>query len=314
MNNIVQKLLQFYGLTLMATAAFAQLGLPTRVTVRAEIHDPDGNPVESATVLLGSPRYGLGEKSEESSALTDKNGVAELSVLALQSYQIVVTKPGYYRTDGPDKSVSTEQSYQKNATGMQRYSGELRPVRNPTRSIGTGLDRLRIPVAEAPVGFDLEAGDWVAPYGKGQTADLSFSMKGYVKSNRDYDLSLTMAFSNLGDGILLFKASPETGSAFKFPYEAPLDGYLPQRTWRKSFDGKTDSSTVDLSGETHYIFRVRTELDEKGNIRRALYGIIGNDVNFFGTRESGFNVSLIYRLNPDWNRNIEFAKDKVAKP
>jgi len=279
----------------------------TPITVEARVFDPEGRPLEGAMVSLALPRYALGDRGQRIEAKTNADGIATISGSAHQDYSISVSKPGYYPTQGPHRSINTEKSFQRNAVGVQKIDLELRPIRNPVIGISKDVDRLKFPAFDKPLGFDLEIGDWIAPYGKGKTVDFILTVEGYFKSLNDYDQSLTLTFNNPGDGIILFKRPKQLGSALKWPYEAPLSDYESQRVWRKIFDGKTHTSNLDNSGETNYLFRVRTELDERGNVRRAMHGIISNEVVIGGNNEIGRNVSFTYALNPDWTRNIEFA-------
>jgi hypothetical protein len=196
---------------------------------------------------------------------------------------------------------------------VQKIDFELRLIRNPISGISNAV-RTKVPAFDTALGFDLEAGDWVAPNGKGNVADLIFTVGGYFKDLNDYDQILTLTFTNPGDGIILTKITPHIGSVLKFPYEAPVNGYESRRVWAKTFNGKTEATNIDASGETSYIFRVRTELDEKGNARRALYGVIATEVVIGGNNVIGRNVSFTYALNPGWTRNIEFDPGKVTKP
>src|SRR6185369_13502251 len=163
---------------------------------------------------------------------------------ARQDYAVDAEKPGYYPTRGPHRSIDTEKAFNANALGVQKIDLELRPIKHPVHSITRFVDRLPMPKTGGMVGFDLEFGDWVATYGKGRTTDFIFKAEGYVKSPTDYDLTLALSFSNPSDGVIRTKFTPELGSAFKFPYEAPLAGYGSRLDSRKAFDGKTRQSTV----------------------------------------------------------------------
>jgi hypothetical protein len=292
-----------------------QLVMPAvPITVEAHVHDPEGSPVAHATVYLALPRYGYQEnKGQKIEAQTNKEGVAIVSGTAQQDYAVSVEKSGYYRTQGPHRGINDEKSFQEYAVGVQKIDLELRPVRNPILGIRKGIDRRLLPKTDgSPLGFDLENGDWVAPHGKGKTSDFIFSVGGYFKSLNDFADSLTLTFSNQGDGIMPFRHPKNLGSALKWPYEAPLSGYESQRVWRQAYDGKRHTNNLDRSGEMNYLFRVRTELDEKGNVRRAMYGVISNEVVMGGNNEIGRNVSFTYALNPDWTRNLEFDPAKTA--
>lgn len=297
-------------------AAAQELAMPSvPITVEAHVRDPDSQAVAGATVRLALPRYRLGDKGQRIDSSTNADGVATVSGTAQQDYSVSVEKAGYYPTQGPWRGINDEKSFQKYAVGVQNIDLELRPIRNPINGIVKAVERTPLPVVEKPVGFDLEVGDWVAPYGKGRVADFVFRLDGRFNSPRDYDETFTLTFSKAQDGIMQVKYPMRTGPAFKFPYEAPLAGYESQHVWllRWTVSGGSSGTSIDLNGETNYIFRVRTELDEKGNVRRALYGIITGDlVPVAGNSEIGRNVSFTYALNPDWTRNIEFDPAKVA--
>ncbi len=312
-ENLISIMLCAWFLPLGAGCALAQeLALPAvPITVEAYVSDPDGKPVEGAIVHLSLPRYRLGDQNQWADSNANKEGLAVVSGVAQQDYSVSVSKTGYYPTYGLHRNIDTNIGFQKYAIGVQKIDLELRPIKDPVHGISKFVDRLRIPVKDAPAGFDLEIGDWVAPFGKGKSADLVFSLSGYIKSNRDYDLKLTLSFSQAGDGLILAKYPPRIGSAFKFPYEAPLTGYKTQRGWRSSYDGKSLKMNFGNNGETNYIFRVRTEQDEKGNVRRALYGRIGGEVLLGGSVELVQNVNFTYVLNPDWTRNLEFDSRKI---
>jgi hypothetical protein len=285
------------------------------ITVEAHVRDTDGQPVAGAMVHLALPRYRLGDKGQRVDSRTRADGVATVSGNAQQDYSVNVEKAGYYPTQGPWRGINDEKSFQKYAVGVQNINLELRPIRNPIRGIVKTVDRIPLPAVEKPIGFDLEVGDWVAPSGKGRVADFVFRLEGRFNSPRDYDQTFMLTFSNAQDGIMQVKYPVRTGPAFKFPYEAPLAGYESQHVWllRWTASGGSSGTSIDLNGETNYIFRVRTELDEKGDVRRALCGTIAGDlVPVAGNNEIGRNVSFTYALNPDWTRNIEFDPAKVA--
>jgi hypothetical protein len=284
-----------------------QLGIRVPITVRAFVHDTEGRPIEGARVNLSLPIYGRTITNESTAAFTNREGVATVSGGAQSEYAVGVSKAGYYHTTGPRRGINTEKGAKQYAVGVQQIDLELRPIKNPIRSITKFVDRLRMPVADKPLGFDLEAGDWVAPYGRGRTSDFIFKLEGRFNSVRDYNQSMMLTFGNVGDGIILTKFPPQIGSDFKFPYEAPVGGYESQRIWKMGRDEKGISTTADHGGETNYIFRVRTSLDERGNVRAALYGVItGELIPVGGNNEIGREVNFTYILNPDWTRNLEF--------
>ena len=160
-----------------------------------------------------------------------------------------------------------------------------------------------VPIRDEPVGFDLEVGDWVNPHGKGKQPDLLFTYKVNVRDYWNGSLELTIAFTKKLDG--LYRAQKDTGSALGSVYEALLAGYQPEM--RFAFETTTDKDLkVEKLGDSEYlIFRVRTEVDEQGNIVSARYGKIYGPIEFGVGKEHC--IRFTYYLNPTANdRNLEF--------
>jgi hypothetical protein len=152
------------------------------------------------------------------------------------------------------------------------------------------------PTKNKGTGYDFGAGDWVAPDGKGTSADIYFTALLEKRSEDDWDYKLVVSFPKPGDGIQPFTVSElEKTSALRSPYEAPGNGYEPQWVKRQS-QRPGEPAKHGLDESLSFFFRVRTVLDEKGNVVSALYGkIYGDFMNFR------------YYLNPTSNdRNVEF--------
>ncbi len=125
---------------------------------------------------------------------------------------------GIYIASNFDNSVQLAFQAQKSgyySFGNQYLLGfHYDPIKwNPT--IGIVLDRIvnpipmyaKIiengpPVFNQPVGYDLTAGDWVAPNGKGQIKDIVFTGELNKKSKSDFDYKLTVSFPNI---VMVFR-------------------------------------------------------------------------------------------------------------
>jgi hypothetical protein len=152
-----------------------------------------------------------------------------------------------------------------------------------------------------PIGFDLMAGDWVVPFGTGKTADMFFTAHRKIVSEREYDCELKLLFPNKGDGIAITPAEPDTGSEFVTARTAAENGYEPERILHYN-NAKQPESVFG------YFIRVRTVVDESGNVKSALYGKIRGDFRFYaGTKAPRAGMGFDYYLNPTPNdRNVEF--------
>lgn len=315
MRMLLVSALCLTSLSFSARSAAQVLTPPAvSITVTARVLDPDGLPIEGALVYLTLPRYRPGDKNQEATGQTDKQGLVTLSGVAQQDYMLSATKAGFYRTQGPRRAINSEAGLKLYATGVQKIDIELRPIRNPIVGISRDIDRQPLPKTDGPIGFDLEVGDWVSPHGKGRMSDFIFELKGRFTARRDYDQTFVLRFSGSHDGIILFKHPTNIGPALKWPYEAPILGYEASRTWslKWSLSEGGKGTTIDLGGETNYLFRVRSEVDENGNVVRAMYGVVSGDfIPVAGNQEIGRNVSFTYALNPDWTRNLEFDPAKT---
>ncbi len=186
----------------------------------------------------------------------------------------------------------------------------LRRVINPVPFIGKKVDT-HIPESGRKYGYDFVLGDWVAPLGAGRVADAEFELSGFWKSWTNYDSTLKLSFPNSGDGAQTFLLDgPETNSAFKSPRQAPTDGYKPVLLFhlirlpeQKEYEWQDDNSTPH-----NYFLRIRTVLDEKGNVQSALYGKIYRGLEFGGVGPRGGYLKIrSYYINPEPNsRNMEF--------
>jgi hypothetical protein len=175
----------------------------------------------------------------------------------------------------------------------------LKKKRHPVPMFrGGGI--IQIPKLDVPVGYDLEKGDWVAPFGGGVTSDFIISFHAEMRAYRDYECSFELTFSNPKDGIQEYVFDNHSQSSFKWPFEAPEDGYLGRLTRHEvKLPGKNLQS--DAKENLNYIFRVRTRTDLRGNVVAANYGKLSGE---FGFDPKG-NIQFHYFFNPDGTRNLE---------
>jgi hypothetical protein len=165
------------------------------------------------------------------------------------------------------------------------------------------VDREDIPEWDEPVGFDFEVSDWVAPYGKGKQKDIIFcvSKKGYQGAE------CHISFSNELDGIQPYVPMKKLQSEFIFPYLAPTNGYLPTLFKEKWYASAADDPETNAKedGDINYIFRVRTQVDESGNIISANYGRIRGEIRI----SSHGRLYFQYWFNPNpHSRSLESDK------
>jgi len=184
----------------------------------------------------------------------------------------------------------------------------VKPILNPIPMYAQAV-RTTIPAKNKAIGYDLEVGDWVAPYGKGSVGDFIFSLNEkvpFTRISQPYDVINSLSFSNKGDGIQSLMLTGDVGSAFLLPRLAPGSGYQPTLAQQLySINNKISDGAV--SNDQNYFYRVRTVIDEKGNVKSALYGKIAGPIE---CGAQGY-IQFTYYLNPNPNdRNMEFDPNK----
>lgn len=265
--------------------------------VTLKVVDDAGNPVTNAKADVG---YG----ADHITGLTDTNGMFVASHRD-KSYALgfLVTKEGYY---------TTRQEYEM-GWAYQYTHDKWNPTRTIfLRKIGNPIPmyaqqaRIEIPELGKPIGFDLMEGDWVAPYGRGKQSDFIFQAQRRFVSWQDFDSSFTLTFHQPHDGVFSIKIPLDQGSALRLPAVAPTNGYLtelsqmlndtPSKGWEKTEEK-----------DQNYYFRMRTKIDDRGNIVSAHYGKIYGDFKIDAINSKTLLIFFQYYFNPTPNsRNVEF--------
>jgi hypothetical protein len=263
------------------------------VTVLDEMSEPvAGASVRMSWYIKTPDGYPTFDKVD---GLTSPKGMVELSHLANGSIDLGfrATKKGYY----PSSAAHEFGKFRDDDPA--KWTPKIRLI---LKRIGTPIPmyaksvNLGMPVFDKAAGYDLMNGDWVAPYGTGISTDILFTGHLNKRSEFDSDYQLVVSFPNQGDGIKDFTVpDEEKGSGLRSAHEAPSDGYLVE--WiQRDIRRPTNSKMTDRDEHRSYYFRVRTVLDEHGNVKSALYGKIYGDF-----------MQFRYYLNPTPNdRNVEF--------
>lgn len=322
------------------------LAAPT-AEVTVQVLDEQSAPVENAKV-----EYGFYDRIG-SFDYTDKDGKSHpAGSTETPHISGVVKKVHYYTSLWGVNFTGSQGKYRDNISGIQGFrkwepsnpivNVELKKIINPiplfvARAVWPydkyGITPAAIPLTDAWVGYDLLKCDWVAPYGKGLISDFLFNLhRGDVEFDlynwpTSYNASLEIKFSNEGDGIQEFYREVDRGSELISDHLAPLEGYtsyvnLPTDSKKQDPDAwkKTRPVERDKKGENYY-FRVRTRLDDKGNVISALYGKIYGPFTWdliardrhedpsLGKERYGHtgSVTFLYYINPEVNdANIEY--------
>jgi hypothetical protein len=251
-----------------------------------KVVDENGQPMSGATVDVWyyvAPPPGETEARDKIEGLTDANGIFTASNETNGSIDLgfVASKEGYYSTTiGHEFDKFKDSDPQK---WNPHVTLALKKIGKPIAMYAKKMDSLKFPEFNKAIGYDLTVGDWVAPYGKGMNSDILFT-ENHPDEKSGY--TFTISFPHPEDGIQGFTRDWSLGvSKLISAHEAPIDGYQP----------KYEQTQMPNPNRIYY-FRVRTKLDENGNIVSAHYGKIYGDIPQF-----------TYYYNPTPNdRNVEF--------
>lgn len=325
--------IKLFGFILLFLFSQITYALPSaKITIK--VIDEQGIPVANANAGMGfmTPKgrgKGWGTNSSRASGVTDSDGyfTGEGETQPRVSYS--ANKAGYYGVGGKFNNFTSVSGF----IGFRKYQPwnptvelVLKKIINPIAmyAVNRGAPRKGelpvIPVIGRFVGYDLMVNDWVVPHGLGTHRDFLFKLNiDRGVSYRDHDVTLTLKFSNAGDGLIKYTPDTSKGrSALRLPHHAPVSGYIDELI--QEYKSKPDEIEIGVSGnpdfETNYFFRVRTELDDNGNVIGGLYGKIHGQIKLsrFIAKTGGSpkpNINFNYYLNPNNNdTNIEYDPEK----
>jgi hypothetical protein len=241
-----------------------------------------------------------------SEGLTDTNGLFVAAGKTIHSMSFTVTKEGHYTTEGQywflrkgTNCVQGGKWHPWNPTNAVL----LKEHRNPVAMYAKKVDSI-FPIRDAPVGFDLEVGDWIAPYGKGSKGDIFFTYHSEIKDYWTGKKELTIACINKMEGFC--RTRKDIGNGLNSAYEAPNADYQPILNLIQDATQNKVLQSVEIPRSEYLAFRVRIVLDDKYNIVSARYGKIYGPLEY-GAGKDLNRLVFTYYLNPTPNdRNLEF--------
>jgi len=287
----MKKLVKIVCSTLLAWSAYAQVTNSYTWKATLKVIDENGVAFFGASASIG---FYTNSVSTGVNGVTDTDGLFTVTHAARSENAIVsfeAKKEGYYSIL---QDIDLGPPY-----NLEKWSPSktlvLKRIGKPIAMYAKWVNE-NPPTAGQSIGYDFMMGDWVCTGHKGITADIIFQKWAYRKSGSDYEYKVKVTFPKAGDGIQIYTIpDSEKGSGLRSPHEAPLDGYLSElNKERSAHPGQPNKNDDDPN--RIYLFRVRTALDQNGNVVSARYGKIYGDF-----------MQFTYYYNPTPNdRNIEF--------
>lgn len=273
-----------------------------------KVIDEKGDVVVGATAGIGFFNKKNSKGAESYKGKTDIAGQFTASATTHGEFGYFIDKEGYYRTSGKYREWFKGNGKVKNGRWEPwnpTVPVVLKKIKNPVPMYAKRVREV-IPTFDKPWGYDLQRGDWVAPYGEGLVSDFIFNFHGRFVNFKNRDESLTISFSNEADGIQEFTNDTVQQSQLRLPHNASSDGYKTNWHHDKLMNADGVRKNQGLRKGYNLIFRVRTVLDEKGNIIKANYGKIHAGIEFGYSKGNEAMVIFTYYFNPDGTRNLEF--------
>lgn len=283
-----------------------------KVTVCAV--DEGSAPVSNATAVVEFNKNipqgeGWGIRPFTVEGITDTNGLFVAEASGNPSVSCGAKKDGFYPTWGVSFSFTNESGgrWQPwNPTVLV----PLRKVGDPVPMYAKHVDTM-IPEVNTPCAYDLEKGDWMQPHGKGIHGDIVVELSRRITNENDYEGTLSVSFPGIGNGIQETLAIGAAGSILRLSATAPADTYRSNVVvrWGRS-PSQGGYGNIGDDYRPNYFFRIRSEVDDKGNVIRAQYGKVHGAFRVSGLVRKDARVSFVYYLNPDGTRNVEFDPTK----
>jgi len=265
-------------------------------TVKFTVIDYGGSPISNANICVRTfKKWVPGENSGRDVTMdirgkTDTNGLCKVSFLCKSmEFEYGVGAVGYYSaySDRDVHFARTGSGFTLRQTQFEtNLTVRLKPRVNPKPMYvhASYKDARRHFPRNANFGvwgFDIKAGDWIKPYGKGEIADF-FVEYSYEHFRKDRTVDCALVFTNsVHDGFYIAKC---TGTRFRSDYTANTNAVFAKRldfdSWGKKYKGNYAVELLD--NDQYIVLRTRTKCDDNGNIVFANYSKIYGPIRFNG--------------------------------
>ncbi len=272
--------------------------------------DDNGNPVSNAYVGVS---FYMHKRWDNPSVkgFTDSNGYFTAKEKGVGEVTYTIRKEGFYETRSRILLYGSRFNRGEVKDGKWQPYGKiyeviLKPIKNPIPMIRRVVNKPNTPLKQE-IGFDLEIGDYVTPYGKGTVADFFFVINEEERIDMfRAKMSLLLWFPNALDGA--YRKVKDENSDYKSIYHANTNAVFQKEF---VFDVNTlakrarNHTRTTLQESEYLVLRTRTKVNEKGELVEARYSKIYGRLSFGGQH---FHIS--YFMNPNINdTNLEYEKE-----
>ena len=227
---------------MLVAVSLPLVGCSEPVVLKVNVHDEEGKPVTNAVVNVKTLKRLVGVNANPGDyrmivARADTNGVVTVKFDAVASDSTYwLSADGYYSPPYHDVHYKMKKDhlfYIEFAEHEKEESIILRKIKNPIPMYRYRINGAKyLPGENGDYGFDMKAGDWVAPLGKGEVADF------YIRKNYDEKARSTKSalfFKGKGNGAYKMKAFVDSefrscyvadtnavfGTLFRYEYWTP---------------------------------------------------------------------------------------------
>ncbi len=259
--------------------------------ITLHVVDSNGRPVQGAEIYGGFWNYD--RNNPPATGLTDEKGEIHFERNCAGDFNFSITKDGFYKTRLRYWFFKNGYDCAKDGRWLPwnpTVEIVLKEKRNPVSMQRKDRLWLTFPKHQT-VGFDVETGDLVEPFGTGKVADLSFWFDSWQYTEPYCYSNCFVVTAESGATIAAMRK--DSFSDFKFAYAPPDSGWVSDLTLGMVRTKDKILSNVALGKEEYWVVAVR-----RGERKR--FAVV-SDFEFGGSGQetNDCGVLLSYYLNPN---------------
>ena len=277
--------------------------------VLLRVVDDEGRPVGGARVTAAF--YINDTKTTGLTKETSEDGCIVAKYPCNGELKVWTRKDGYYDANFTTKSFITLTKAEASRThkwsdGTVDIPVVLKKKRRPIELMRQDRQYWPFPATNTVVSLDLETLRWCPPYGEGRHADMNVLYEAEEHPEKGWHVSywrrLTLSLPKVVDGVYCVKM--DRGSQFPYVPVADTNAVF-EKGLVFEVERKNDrmvKKALPAEGE-YFIFRTRTATNEVGEVVRANYGRIGENLNL----AIGLSIKAWFNPTPN-DTNLEDAR------